>query len=120
MAKQNLIYDHKRGDTWKGMQLVLEKLENDGITVIGPVDLTGCSVEAHFKISANGSVVFKFSTSDNTIQITEAINGKIKFMPRKMDVPANNYLFDVQVTFVNEEVETILSDCWNIVNDYTK
>lgn len=113
----NLIEDHFAGDTWNGMELTLEELQEDGVTVISPINLTGCSVRSQFRKTAKGSVAFEFKTDDDTILITDAAAGKIEFQARKMDYEPGSYIFDVEVTFADGCVKTLFKDAWNIVND---
>lgn len=120
MRKENLIEDHYRGDTWDGMELLIEDLEDDNVTVIGPLDLTGCMVNAHFKTSPRGSAIFKFSTTDDTITIANPTTGIIRFNEKKIDAEPATYMFDIQLTFPDGSIKTILQDCWTILNDITR
>lgn len=119
MKKENLIEDHYRGDTWDGMELLIEDLNEDG-TVIGALDLTDCVVDAHFKTSPRGSAIFKFSTTDNSITIANPTAGIIRFNEKKIDAEPATYMFDIQITFPDASVKTILQDCWTILNDITR
>ena len=120
MKKENLIEDHYRGDTWDGMELLIEDLEDDNVTVIGPLDLTGCVVDAHFKTSPRGSAIFKFSTTDASITIANPTAGIIRFNEKKIDTEPGTYFFDIQITFPDASIKTILQDSWTILNDITR
>ena len=111
----NLIVDHKVGDTWNGFSFTLE----DEDTML-PVDLTGVSVLIQFKITPNSITAFEFKTSDGTVTIPIPTNGEILMMPRIMNVIANTYKFDVQLTFPSGEVQTIVSDSWKLINDIAR
>lgn len=115
----NLIADHKKGDTWDGMSFLCEELQEDGITLL-PVNLTDVEVLIQFKVSESGSPVFEFKTADNTITIPNPLTGELFMMPRKMDVYANKYMFDLQLTYADGSVQTIASDFWEIKNDISR
>lgn len=128
--KENIIEDHFVGDTWNGMELLLEDVEDDGVTVIGPVDLTGCSIRSQFRKTAKGSVAFEFKTDNDTIKIVDYVeldendvevsrepNCVVQYQPLKMDFDAASYIFDVEVTFPDGCVKTLFKDGWNLVND---
>ena len=127
---ENIIEDHFVGDTWNGMELLLEDLEADGVTVIGPVDLTGCSIRSQFRKSAKGGVAFEFKTEDETIKIVDYVeldendvevsrvaNCVAQYQPRDMDFDAASYIFDVEVTFPDGCIKTLLKSGWNLIND---
>lgn len=117
---ENRIADHKRGDTWNGISIIIEDSEIvSNVEVFTPKNLTGYSVRSRFKTSNTGNAKFEFSTDDNTITIPNPLTGEIIFMPRKMDVSANRYLFDIELTDPDGKVETVLDAIWNIVQDIT-
>jgi hypothetical protein len=64
--------------------------------------------------------LFEFKTSDGTIAIPNPIDGKIIMMPRIIDVKEYNYIGDVQLTFQNGTVKTILTSYWKIINDVSR
>jgi hypothetical protein len=111
----NLIVDHKVGDTWDGMSFVLT---DEG--TLQPINLSGVQVLIQFKLNANSIIAFSFKTSDGTVTIPNPINGEIIMMPRIMNVIANTYRFDVQLTFPNGTVQTIIEDYWKLVNDISR
>ncbi|RTY71560.1 hypothetical protein [Flavobacterium sp. LB2P53] len=114
----NKIADHRRGDTWDGMVLLIEDVKIvDEVEVRTPKDITGYTALARFKTSRESSMVFEFKTEDDTITIPNGIEGKLLFAARIMDVRANNYISDVELTSPEGRVETI-TDCeWRIFQD---
>lgn len=116
---ENLIVDHRKGDTWDGFSLLLEEYDTDGVTLI-PINLTGVNVLIQFKSHYNSAISFEFKTSDSTITIPNPLNGEILMMPRIIDVPANTYMFDVQLTYTNGTVQTIVSDYFKIYSDISR
>ena len=108
------ISDHKKGDTWDGIEIIATT--QDAMGAITPINLTEASVLAEFKLP-NGKVAFKFETSDSSIIVAEPLLGKIVFAPKKIDYPENTYFFDVQITYPNGTVETIVpTHSWTIYN----
>jgi hypothetical protein len=108
------IADHKKGDTWDGIEIIANTQEAMGI--IEPINLTGATILAEFKL-ANGQLAFKFDTSDGSIIVAEPLLGKIVFASKKIDYKENTYFFDVQVTYPNGVVETIVpTHSWTIYN----
>lgn len=104
----NKMASHKKGDTWNGMSCCLKK--KDGT----PYDLTGHTAVSNFKVNPNGAVIFGFKTEDGTILIPNPTDGKIFYKGRKMDVPANRYFFDLQITSPEGKTSTIAAGSWEI------
>lgn len=110
----NRIPDHKQGDTWNGGVFEIKNADTT------PFNLSGYTVKSDFKTSANGFAVFSFNSTDGTITIPNPANGKIYFMPKIIDVVANDYIFDLQITSAVGIVNTIASGYWRITPDITK
>ena len=101
---------HKKGDYWNGLELFIEDSVIDPITSVEtfvPANLTGCTFISRFKTNPTGRVFFEFSTADNSITVPNPIDGKIFFLPKVLNVPAQLYIFDVQMTDVSGRVITI-------------
>lgn len=111
---KNYFPDIVKGDTFKGCAQRFYNGKDEGKT---PMDLTGASILIQFKKGVGQSAVFKFDTADNTITIPTPTNGVALLAPRKMDYPAFNYIFDVQVTFANGFVKTFFTNNWRICQD---
>lgn len=102
--------NHKKGDTWSGADIK-----------VNGYDLTDSQILSQFKVSENGPVVFEFKTQDNTISFTNPSQGMFKFNKRILDYPATTYYFDIQVTFQNGDVLTVVdTHSFTIVNDISK
>lgn len=118
----NAILDHKKGDTWDGIEMFFEdSVMTNNVEVFSPKNLTGYSFTAKFKTSATSAAVFEFKTSDNTITILNPESGIIILMPRIMNVPAAKYIFDLQMTAPDGRVDTIYGVekdfYWTILQD---
>jgi hypothetical protein len=115
---KNIIADHKKGDTWSGISITVEESEIvNNVEVFTPLDLTGYMAISRFKNNPSGSTIFEFKSSDGTLAIPNPLNGEIIFQPRIMNVLASKYVFDVQITAPNGDIETICDGIWNIVQD---
>jgi hypothetical protein len=110
---KNYFADHKRGDTFNGRKISLER---NG----APIDLTGAKIIIQFKLSSSGVSKFEFSTKKETIYIPEPTNGELIMMPRILNVPAGHYNYDMQITFPNGNVKTYLSGIWTILDDVSR
>jgi hypothetical protein len=110
----NIFPDIIKGDTFTGLKMSFYDGVDDDKT---PMDLTGASVVIAFKKGAGQNAVFAFKTSDNTITIPAPANGQIFLMPRIMNYPAYNYVFDVELTFLSGTVETYFKGNWRVCQD---
>lgn len=105
----------KRGDTWGGIGFV--ELIQDEV----PMDLTGASVLMQMRRKpSHGLVVAEWTTEDDSIVIQDAANGILRVMPKLMDVPAKCYHWDLEVTFANGRVLTVLTGIWEIEGDSSR
>jgi hypothetical protein len=112
------IADHKRGDTWDGMEVIAT--ETDEFDVVVPIDLTGVEIVSQFKTSINEPFVFEFKSSDGTILVTDPESGTMYFNERNMDFPVKTYFFDIQLKFPNGRVQTIVpTHTWTLIQDIT-
>lgn len=67
-----------------------------------PVDLTGCSIKMQIRENPGTTVLAEFSTANNKIEITDAVNGKFRLFISNTE--STDYLFksgkyDIEVTF---------------------
>jgi len=103
---------HRRGDTWDGINSITIRV--NGVLI----NLTGSSVKMEVRQSIDAPVVMTFSTDDNSIQIISS--SSIRIMPRKIEIPFGNYLYDVQVIHPDGRVKTYLEGTWEIAPDVTE
>lgn len=107
---KNEIAEHKRGDTWNGMVVTIKK---NGV----PFDLTGYTAISRFKNNPTGSTIFEFTTDSFTLTIPNPVDGKIYYVKRKIEVQANRYVFDLQITSIDNVVKTVATGSWTITQD---
>ena len=106
--------NHKRGDWWDGAFCTIK----DPLTGI-PLNLTGCTAKSDFKTHENGESYFSFDTADGTLTIPTPADGKIFYKARKMNVPANRYVFDLEITDALGRPTTYATSEWIISQDIT-
>ena len=74
-----IINDHVRNTWFNGVEMTMTKTINNITTAF---DLTGFGVLITLKLTENSNSSYEFKTNDDTIIITDAVNGKIKLQPR--------------------------------------
>jgi len=106
----NIIQDHQSKTTWAGMSVTYLIKNDAGVDV--PVNLTGASIVAAFKIF-NGSENFSFKTADSTIIIPDPATGVFIINPALILAKEGTYTFDIFVT-IGDNTSGILSGTWII------
>jgi hypothetical protein len=109
-----LNFSTKRGDTFDE---VLFELKKDGTAI----DLTGAIIKMQLRKAAGGPIFLEFtSVSSAGITITDASAGKFKINSVIINLEANVYLYDIEITFASGEVRTWVSGQFTILNDITR
>jgi hypothetical protein len=118
MAKTHpIIYDFQsmpRGDDFLGIHFFLFDANE------APIDLTGCTAKMQLRRTVGNVVVLEWKTDDNTIFVA---NNEVYIKERPgavMDIPDFNYLYDIQVTYSDNFVDTILKGLFPIDADITR
>jgi hypothetical protein len=126
------IPNHKKGDTWEGLDFLIEEENPDydptveveegeqPIPQFLPVDLTGVAILIQFRLTNDNPVVFEFATTDNTIEILYPLTGVFSLVPRILNVAHGRYVFDVQFTYPNGKVFTPFGGSMTITNDISR
>lgn len=114
MAYTYNIPDHRRGDTWDGINSVAIN-SNDQ-----PINLTGAIIKMQLREDVDSPAALTLSTTGSTIVITNALQGTFTIPPILVDIPFGKYLYDIQVTFANGVVKTYVKGTWEIVADITE
>jgi hypothetical protein len=99
--------NHVKGDTTKNKQITFG------------FDLTNAQIELQFKTQINSKPSFSWSTLDNSIVLTDAINGKVTLMPKVIDVAPSTYMYDCQVTLSDGTITTYFGGEMIIEQDIT-
>jgi hypothetical protein len=109
----SLNFTHKKGDTFEAVDFELKI--NDG-----EVNLTDTIIRMQVRKSYGDAIVLNFtSVDDEGITITDAVNGLFKINQQIIDVPAYNYIYDIQFNF-DGEIKTYISGNFVITNDVTR
>lgn len=115
MAQQTYnIPDHVKGDTFEGVQF--------NVTVNGSaLNLTGATIKMQLKPNANPgtTATLTLDTTDG-ITITDAVNGQFEIDQQVIDIAADCYYYDIQITLSGGSVKTYIKGNWNITQDITE
>jgi len=103
-----------KGDTFNGILFTI--LVND----VG-LDLTDAEINMDLRLTPTGASVERFtSVGDVNITISATpTDGKFTFNRQIIDVAANNYKYDIQITLADDTVKTYISGNWKIIQDVT-
>lgn len=106
--------DHVKGDTFTARQIIFSSE-----TANAPVDLTGAGINIQFKENPSTPTAYFWSTSDNSIILTDAPNGIITMNAKILDAPASTYVYDVQIVDNTGMVKTYFKGSMKITQDIT-
>ena len=109
-----LNFSTKRGDTFAEVPFQINK---DGI----PLDLTGAIIHMQLRKSPGSTVYLNLTSVANAgITIISALNGSFKINEMILNLEANVYLYDIEITFPSGEVKTWISGQFTVINDITR
>ena len=109
-----LNFSTKRGDTFAEVPFQINK---DGI----PLDLTGAIIHMQLRKSPGGTVYLNLTSVSNLgITMTSALDGAFKINEMILNLEANVYLYDIEITFPSGEVKTWISGQFTVTNDITR
>jgi hypothetical protein len=105
--------DHYKGDTFEGKVFTLQV--NDE-----PAPLEGASIKMDLRKNNKETtpLTLRLSTG-NGITILNPASGIFSIDNQMIDIPAETYVFDIQITFSNQEVKTYVGGTWTILQDVT-
>jgi hypothetical protein len=89
------------------MACVFQDAEITQDEYIFPEDITGWEIELEFKTNFNSNTFIKFSTEDNSIEITDGPGGKFIRKAKKAEVPVGTYFADLMVLKPGYDYKTI-------------
>jgi hypothetical protein len=109
----SLNFTHIKGDTF--YEVDFEILKNQEA-----IDLTDAIIRMQVRQNYGGAIVLNFTSIDEEgITITDAVDGKFKINQRIIDIPAFNYIYDIQFT-IDGIVKTYVSGNFLVTNDVTR
>jgi hypothetical protein len=105
---------HRRGDTWDGINNITLAINNE------PIDLTDAVITMELREEVDSPVVLTFSTVNDTILITDAVNGAFSIPEIIVDIPFGKYIYDIQVVLASGKTKTYIGGTWEIASDVTE
>lgn len=103
---------HKNRDTFKAKVITF------------PFDITDNTFVMQFRKAEigvnNNPVAFFWSTSDDSFEITDAVNGVLQMKKQVIDVEQGLYVSDIQRTLPNGDIETLFDAKIKIVEDISR
>lgn len=85
-----------------------------------PINLTGCTVVVQVRTSADAPTsALTLSTTNGGISIGGINNNQIT-LNKKVDIPADSYVYDMNVSFPSGEVKTYIWGTFFVQEDITK
>jgi hypothetical protein len=103
--------DHYKGDTFEGK--VFSILINGT-----PANLNGASIKMDLRKNSKETtpLTLRLVTGSG---ITILGNGSFQIDPQVIDIPAEEYVYDIQITFLSGDVKTWVGGTWKILQDIT-
>jgi len=109
-----LNFSTKRGDTFAEVPFQINK---DGI----PLDLTGAIIHMQLRKSPGSTVYLNLTSVANAgITMTSEPDGAFKINEMILNLEANVYLYDIEITFPSGEIKTWISGQFTVTNDITR
>ncbi len=103
----------KRGDTTDAIKFTL-------VDSAYPDNLNGATIDMWIKNRQTGAIVAKFSTTDNTMSITDADLCKFQLNKYLCLFAAADCVYDVQIKYSNGDFKTRFEGTYTITEDVTK
>lgn len=109
------ISGHKAGDTWYGLsgQILLNG---------EPLNISGALVRMQIRKEKSWPrYAYEWSTTGNTIQLIDnGTGGSFYIVSGVVDVPANNYFFDIEMQLPDGQIITPVEGTWEIQETVTR
>lgn len=105
------FYRRLRGDTFMGVRFELFDGNDE------PVDLSECSAKMQLRRTPGNTVVFEWDSSVGTIDIS---GNQVSVNEVIMEIPDYDYLYDLQITYLDGIVVTIATGLFKLKTDITR
>lgn len=112
MAETYNFPDHIKGDTFQGQEFTYVRNGS-------PIDLTGASIAMMLRVTKTQVTPDLSFSVGSGITITDAVNGVWEIDEQIIDIDANTYFQDIQLTESDGKVTTFTQGTWNILQDVT-
>ena len=110
MAAQVYIFpDHIKGDTFQGVGFQVK---------VNNVDLPIAAVKMELKRAYNASPSLTLSNGSG-MTISDITTGLFTVDNQIIDLPAGDYLYDIEITTGSGEVHTYITGTWKILSGVT-
>ena len=101
-----------KGDTFEGVTF--------SITVNGTVlDLTNASIKMDLRLIPTGILAKRFILGSGLTIVTPPTNGTFTIDKQVIDLPANTYDYDIEITSADGSINTWITGTWQILQDVT-
>ena len=108
-----LNFTHTKGDTFNEVAFEVKK---NGTAI----NLTGATIRMQLRKEYGGVVGLSLTSVANAgITITDAVNGLFRINQQIINIPAFNYIYDIEFDF-DGIVKTYISGNFLILNDVTR
>lgn len=104
---------HTKGDTFISptFQVVLNGT---------PIDLANYTLKMEIRASVNSTPVKTFTSADGLEIVGPTTDGKFKITTTIIDIPVGKYLYDIQFTDTNSEVNTWIKGVFKVIKEITQ
>ena len=110
----SLNFSHIQGDTFEAVNFAVVK---NAV----PVNLTGAVIKMQVKKECAGLNILSFSTVGSAgLTITNAVAGLFKINKQIINIPEFNYIYDIEITFLNGDVKTWIEGNFVVKCDITR
>jgi len=110
----SLNFSHIQGDTFEAVNFAVIK---NAVAL----SLTGAVIKMQLKKECSGIPILSFtSVSSAGLTITNAASGLFTINKQIINIPAYNYLYDIEITFSNGDVKTYIEGSFLVKCDITR
>jgi len=110
----SLNFQNIKGDTFEEVPFEIK------VNTIAK-DLTGAIIKMQLRKEYDGVIGLSLTSVANAgITITDAVNGLFKINKQIINIPAYNYIYDIEIHFSATDVKTWISGKFLILNDVTR
>lgn len=105
--------NHKKGDTFEGVAFTVTKNGS-------ALDLTGASIRMQLREKSETGTLGATYTDGDGITITDPTNGVFTFDKQIIDIRAQKYYYDIEITLASGDVKSYIYGTWTITQDVTQ
>ncbi|MHB9148345.1 MAG: hypothetical protein ACYC2U_08300 [Candidatus Amoebophilus sp.] len=103
---------HVKGNTFLGKEFAID--------ISGtPPDLTGATIKMQLRLTPVHPTEHELSTTNNKIEINDAVGGHFQIKEQIIDFPASNYYYDIQITYASGKIRTYIGGYFPILQNIT-